>query len=665
MFATRRTIPIIGDTHAGFTDRSISIASDRHLLSRLALLSLALASNFVLADQHIDESVFFEDFPVVLSVTRLSQPLAEAPAAVTIIDRNLMKSLDLRELPDLLRYVTGMVVGRESGHWPVVTYQGLSDTFSRRLQILVDGRSVYLPSIGGALWTDLGIFSDDIERIEVIRGPNAAAYGPNSFLGVINIITRHPAETVGATAWTRLGDHGVRDWFVRGGSSGGDMDWRVSLGGLKDDGFRGRHDGKDVWSMNAILGWQPNTQDTVMTRLGVLRSNNQEGDGSNDAPERDLDTASDYLHLRWERSDLEGNGFSAQYYYNRHGRMDEFIVIATPLHLPIDQNILSERHDFEFEGRLSFEATRLIYGLGARLDRVKSKTFFNTNAALENKIWRLYGNIEHRLRGDLIVNLGALYENNDIMDDRLSPRLGINWLASPEHAFRIIASRATRTPVLFEEMGNYTLSATPLAPFDFLGPQTLTYSDSSGGLDSETIDALEIGYHATLSRDSNLDFRVFQNRLDDLIIDDGSDFLNRENVTLRGIDLQIDVRPTHWLRLLAGTSAYSVESSSNRFDQSVPANTFSLAATLSPDVRTTLGIGVYRYGTITWMDGDAPINTDPYIDISARRDFKLGLTTAFIQFTARDLSAKGFDKRSMKNPNSRHSSVWLRLGAEF
>jgi iron complex outermembrane receptor protein len=136
-----------------------------------------------------------------LSASRLSQPINEAPAAVTVIDKQMIKDSGAWDLSEIFRLVPGMYVAYHADPYfsadSTVAYHGMvTTTTSDRMQVLIDGRSVYSGLFGGVNWSDLPIVLADIERIEVIRGPDSASYGANSYLGVINIITsmrRNPA----------------------------------------------------------------------------------------------------------------------------------------------------------------------------------------------------------------------------------------------------------------------------------------------------------------------------------------------------------------------------------------------------------------------------------------------------------------------------------------
>lgn len=175
----------------------------------LVLAAIACESAWAAISQ--DEQSFFQDIPIVLSASRLSQPVSDAPNAMTVIDREMIEASGFRSLPDLFRLVPGMFVGSYNGYTPIVAYHGTFDQYSRRMQVLVDGRSVYLPPFSYVNWEDIPLHIADIERIEVIRGTAAASHGANSSQGVINIITRDASAVHGASVSVLKGNGGISE----------------------------------------------------------------------------------------------------------------------------------------------------------------------------------------------------------------------------------------------------------------------------------------------------------------------------------------------------------------------------------------------------------------------------------------------------------------------
>src|SRR5512140_3339940 len=195
--------------------------------STFLALNEALGSEDPASEAAVSEQAYLQDFPVVLSASRLSQPLSETPNAMTVIDRQMIKASGFRSITDLFRLVPGMYVGNAGANTPFVSLNGVADQYSRRMQVLVDGRSVYLPPFGGVDWQDLPVLIDDIERIEVVRGPAAASHGSNSFYGVINILTRDAASLDHKSVTVNKGEMGVSDVSARMGQSGEKFDYRI------------------------------------------------------------------------------------------------------------------------------------------------------------------------------------------------------------------------------------------------------------------------------------------------------------------------------------------------------------------------------------------------------------------------------------------------------
>ena len=212
------------------------------LRKSLALCVSLLAAAEVPAD---DLFVSTTDLPEVLTATRLQQAPAEVPGSISVIDRELIQASGARELPELLRLVPGMLVVSD-GSLTTVNYHGSNASQARRLQVLVDGRSVYHPGFARVDWSDIPVAIEDIERIEVFRGPNTVSYGANALMAVINIITRLPRDTHGTRLKVTRGERGIADWYASQGEGWSDGDLRLSLSGWEDDGFDHDKHGKEV-----------------------------------------------------------------------------------------------------------------------------------------------------------------------------------------------------------------------------------------------------------------------------------------------------------------------------------------------------------------------------------------------------------------------------------
>ena len=211
------------------------------ILKIILLLTCAGSLLAATAAEVPDELGYFQEFPVVLSASRLLQPLSEAPNAMTVIDRDMIVASGSRTITDLLKLVPGMYVSYYKGSQPIVSYHGTTDQYARRMQVLIDGRSVYLPPLSAVGWADLPITVDDIERIEVIRGPAAASHGANSTQGVISITTRDATAVNGKQLVYTHGTQGINDASVRFGDNGEAYDYRMTLAYTADNGYADLH----------------------------------------------------------------------------------------------------------------------------------------------------------------------------------------------------------------------------------------------------------------------------------------------------------------------------------------------------------------------------------------------------------------------------------------
>lgn len=188
----------------GFSrDRILSLNKSAMLLGMLAV---SLVPGLVAAEPGDDPGL--EDLlqTEVTSVSRKSQSLADVPAAAFVISAEDIRRSGATALPDVLRMVPGIEVAQIDGARYAVGARGFNGRFANKLQVLVDGRSIYHPIFSGILWEHEQIALEDIERIEVMRGPGAAMWGVNAVNGVINIISRHSRKLAGgevAAKWRR------------------------------------------------------------------------------------------------------------------------------------------------------------------------------------------------------------------------------------------------------------------------------------------------------------------------------------------------------------------------------------------------------------------------------------------------------------------------------
>lgn len=511
------------------------------------LYSLPLIAATDTESQSLTEENFFADLPVVLAPTRLAQPIAESPVAVTLIDRQMIDATGARNIPDILRIVPGFQVGYMGGDKPIVTYHGHGDEYARRLQVLIDGRPVYIPSHSGVPWSDLALSVDDIDHIEVIRGPNASTYGPNSFLAVVSIVTRHPIQVTGNTASLEAGSHNTADGMYRFSDSTDNLDYRITLQSQNDDGTDNLNDSLKSNMLNIRADYQFNNDQSLLYEGGLKRARIGVFEGVEDYTSEEYTF---FQQFRFEQTLSDKESYTLQYYYNLNNSnrsqtyTDDLLASASGLTTPqllallqvdpfsktINLDVRAVRHDLEFNYHLQpTDNIRLVLGASTRLDQVKSPTYMPSTDYYDNKSSRIFGHVEWRMHPDWIFNTGVLVERNDISGTDVEPMASIIHHINNNNTLRLSASKATRTPVLFEEIGQtyttleFTQNGQPLPPthpLNLLGMNPLVSQTfvSSGNLDSEEIISYELGYIGEhLNKTLHIDINAFRQNLSKLI----------------------------------------------------------------------------------------------------------------------------------------------------
>jgi len=247
-----------------------------HLRSSL-VLALMLSDPLLADDLFLDNTAL----PQVLTATRLKQSAAAVPGSMTVIDSELIKASGARDISELLRLVPGMMVGNVSGNQAAVNYHGTNASEARRMQVLIDGRSVYRAGLATVDWSDIPVAMEDIERIEVFRGPNTVSYGANALMAVVNIITRAPANSHGTRLKVTRGERGINDWYASQGTGWETGDLRLSLSGQEDNGFDSNRlgadyrDGRRLNRVNLAVSQTLNEQQSIDWQLNAKDGTNQ------------------------------------------------------------------------------------------------------------------------------------------------------------------------------------------------------------------------------------------------------------------------------------------------------------------------------------------------------------------------------------------------------
>lgn len=658
------------------------------------------------ADVHADNdaevtSQYFGDFPVVLSVSRLIQPVDEAPAAVTVIDRETIRASGARQVAEIFRLVPGFLVTYRNGHSPTVTYHGLADTYARRLQVMIDGVSVYSPTFGGVDWTMLPISVEDIERIEIVRGPNGASYGANAFVGMINIITREPTA---ASQWEvegNAGENGIRDWSVR--HFGGVDDWRyrLAVGDRGDEGFLGRNDTSRVRYANFRGHFQ---LDSVNELMGTLA--HTDGDAWEQYEyTRPRQVEDSDLRLRWTRAQGDDE-FWLQYHHNERRMRERYVEVyiadlrplggtEVPTAVPVVFDNDMRRDEVEFQRTFgAVRDWRFVLGGQWRSDAARSQGLFGRQDWITNRMARLFGSAEWQPLRQLTLHVGATYENTSLTGGAWSPRLSATWALAEGHTLRAGVSKARRTPTLYEEYANQSyavpenlhnaLSAlAPMLPAPWnttvlLPVMAQTYR-ASGGLEDEKIFSREIAYLGKLpALGLSGEVRWFNDQIRDLIYmyritvptalnpaSVAGDIRNMDRADMHGIEGSVRWVPWQGGSVMASAARTIIESSNIDVDCSSSAPVHSVSLLFSQRLFDGLSFSAayYRLGPMTWLSGGEPLPASERLDLRLGKTYRWGRQRLGVDWVIQNATNEDSPEFDDLRHNRRIS--WLRFQYEF
>ncbi|WP_404364111.1 TonB-dependent receptor plug domain-containing protein [Marinobacter sp.] len=493
-----------------------------------------------------------ESVPEVLSTTRLRQPKSRVPGTTTVIRGELIRELGILHLWEVFRLVPGMTVGFVQSNQPVVSYHGTVADEQRRLQVQVDGRTAYQPNIADVDWHAMPVPLENIERIEVTRGPNSATYGINAFLASINIITLSPEDTHGVHVRLRGGDPGYRQAFGSVGDRVGNYDWRLSFNRRESDGFGYRFINPDDGTKSTertpfddSFRFNSFTHDSTLTidnrnsldlRLGYTEVYDEE-----DAQQYGTDfgiqgipavTGDDYyVQGKWDHHFTSRHFIHFQTSFQNYNRRQEWRscipagTLGNPVEICTDanQDIEEERLEFELQDTLLLsDHLRIVSGGNYREDRFESETFFNGDGS--NYQTLVFGNVEFTPVYWLTFNAGGSWEKSSSLDESFfSPRFAANFQLTDNQTLRFVFSKAVRTPDAFEQSADWGYRGENIEP-EFLAPalegERIIEWQALGNLEEERIISREISYFGQFRLGDGMlssEIKLFNDSLRDII----------------------------------------------------------------------------------------------------------------------------------------------------
>lgn len=650
-----------------------------------------------LAITHLaSEDDYIGEVPKVLTVSRLSQSIADAPSAVTVIDRDTIRAAGIVDLPEIFRLVPGFYVGTNAGFSfntnHAVSYHGMATAYPGTMQVLINGRSVYSPLYGGVQWSELPLAISDIERIEITRGPNAASYGANSFFGAINIITNNPSEQAGASISATYGN-GRHEAFARYASKFDDLSYRVTAGYRDDDGLKDRFDFKRTRLLNAQADYRVNDKNNLEFEFGIANGDREEGTPLDPLlfKARNKGISNHYELIRWRHNLSETGDFSLQAYHSMDRSNDTFAadLSASPVRLlnrrPIINNDVDfERYDIEAQHNFSLTPSlRGVWGASLRRDKMYAPFYLGNSQTDNFDLQRLFGHAEWSPSPHLVLNAGAMLEHNDFTGTDVSPRASVNFKINPNHTIRFGLSTALRTPNYLEQKFNTGISfPTTNARFTPLRQ----YFADVGNLKPEKLTSKEIGYLGNFGQFS-VDTRLFRddvsdyiqiNRRDNYVPPPGLTVISNRNgvlnplygvnggeVTVQGFEAQVKWRLGSDTNILLNYAYVNIDAidaqTAGDINDSMPKDTISALFTHSFNPQWDASYAYYHTSAVTALGDGNPVKLARRSDIRVARQFNAAHARGEVSLVVENLFNEHYQEFATYNTLKRRTRINLRL----
>src|SRR6266849_2111927 len=458
----------------------------------------------------------------VTSVSKRTQKVADAAAAIFVITQEDIRRSGANSIPEALRLVPGLQVARiDQNKWAIGS-RGFNGRFDNKLLVLIDGRSVYTPLFSGVYWNVQDVMLEDIDRIEVIRGPGATLWGANAVNGVINIISKKAKDTQSAIVTAGAGSEERGSGGVRYGSRIGDTSYRAygkyfNWGPSLYSSGMTAHDGWDALRGGFRADWTPAGSNSLTLQGDIYQSKYGEtltvpslnAPYSSTFPNNGKYSGGNILG-RWNHSS-EGSSMSLQMYYDNTTIADNSLFVD-------HQNIF----DMDFQDGFHLgNSQQFVWGLGYRSIRDRNDPSFSVSlqpnqltlnhfsAFVQDEI----SLVDNRLR----LTFGSKFEHNDFTGFEVQPNARLLWTLTPNQSVWTAVSRAVRTPALTEEGLRLNSAvvppATPANPTPF--PAVITVFGSHQ-FQSEDLLAYELGYRVQATSSFSADIATFYNTYSNL-----------------------------------------------------------------------------------------------------------------------------------------------------
>lgn len=496
-----------------------------------SILNKSVSLSFILCCSLTSAAVYAEDDFIgldledlmdveVYSVSRSKQSILDSAAAVYVIDKHQIRNSGLQTVQEILRLAPGVQVSQISSHTWSVSMRGFGGKHENRLLVMQDGRSLYTPFFSGVYWDMQDIVLDNIERIEIVRGPGGTLWGANAVNGVINIITKKAEESTGTRVSVLTGNFDTKTISARHGAKiDDDSAYRISTKYTKHEPFDlvVGHDSDDIESKLFSFRYDTDLDDKQNISLMGKFSEGALGDVNTLITPQPPYATNEFV-------DIETRDYDVQLDYSKQLANDSRIHIRSYYEklqrkestFKLDMDIFN----IDFQHSVNLDQHHIIWGLEYR--------YLNTTGTGNGNVHLTQGERSDYISSFFVqddiclidetvfLTVGSKFEEQSFTGFEVQPNIRLRWKMSEEKSAWAAVSRAVRTPSITEKHMDLRYAYFPDSnPYNTTGL-------ASGGIignsemDSEELIAYEVGFKQKLTANINYDLALFYHDYDNL-----------------------------------------------------------------------------------------------------------------------------------------------------
>ena len=486
---------------------------------------------------------------------RKAETILETAAAVEVITGDDLHRSGVTSIPEALRFVPGLDVARIDANKWAISARGFNNLFANKLQVLVDGRSAYSPMFSGVFWEAQDLVFEDIDRIEVIRGPGASLWGANAVNGIINIVTKPTRDTRGVFLQAGTGSLERVTGSARiGGSLGRSLAYRAYIkyfDRLPFD-YQSVAPNPGRW-IKAADGWNMLRAgfriDGAVSPKGEFTFQGDVYDG--DVGQTVTLPRTGFRYLRYS-SPISGGNLLGCFHQTLSDASDLTIRVTYDQIRRDDKILLGGRYhtvDMDFQHRLRpWKKHQILWGAGYRVtkDRIDSTSICQFDPTSRTfGVWSAFVQDETDLDGDrLRLTAGSKFEYNDFTGFEIQPNLRLLVRLTPKHTAWWSVARAVRTPSRADQDLRASIYIT--------GNHRLRIMTGNHAFDSEELMAYEFGSHHQVGNAWMVDWSCFFNDYRKLQTYEGDSVANNRTCKVLGAELSAKWQLLDWWSLKSG-----------------------------------------------------------------------------------------------------------------